>query len=85
MNDALECGLSSNMTAISWQEIASWQEVTKNKGIWLARALKRLSENYIDEFSQANNKTKASPLQADSVEQRQAVSNQFRNIFGVKS
>ena len=81
INDVLECGLSVEMRSISWQEITAWQQATQNKGIWLAKAIKQLSESYIDEFLQSNNKIKASPLQADSDEQRQAVSTQFNNIF----
>lgn len=81
VNDALECGLTFEMRSVSWQEIEAWQTVTHKKGIWLAQTVKKLSENYIDEFMMSNNTTKASPIQADSVEQRQAVSTQFKSIF----
>lgn len=69
------------MLVISWLEINAWQEATQNKGIWLAKNIKKLSENYIDEYLLSNNATKPAPLEAESEEQRQAVSIQFKNIF----
>ena len=78
INDAFECGL---FPLITWQEIKAWQEITHKQGIWLARAIKQLSESYNDEFNRSNNSQRLPPVEVDIELQRKTVSQQVKKIF----
>jgi len=89
LNVMYEVGLYSpaanGMAPITWGEIKHWQEITGHWP-WLAKVVKRLSSEYVNEYYAASDVNRPSPLQAhiDLNEQRKVVSQQFQNIFGKK-
>jgi hypothetical protein len=69
---------------VSWTELQAWQHAT---GIelqtWEARALRRLSYDYLDATLEAQSPTCPAPYtEQPSIDNRQAVANAVRHIFG---
>jgi hypothetical protein len=74
----------SGPVPVSWPDLQAWQQAT---GIelqtWEARALRRLSYDYLDATLAAKSPTSPAPYAAQpSPDNRQAVANAVRNIFG---
>ena len=54
---AMDCGLSAQTgfgpAVITWQEIKAWQDVTGQRGIWLAQIIRGLSTVFVSWLDKA--------------------------------
>jgi hypothetical protein len=83
---AKQCGLyqatMSGILPIPWTEIRAWQKATGYTDYWLAETIRGLSKDYVNEFNEAKDPARVSPLlEVTSKEDHRAkVSNQLKKF-----